>query len=82
MHRNDVRTARDQDDPPPTVTALRLELARPDYQRRWAYGGLPVPIDGTPNGAQAALLIGESRDVTIGKNSIGSLIELGESFTS
>jgi cytochrome P450 len=26
----------------------RLELTRPDYQARWDYGGMPVPIDGMP----------------------------------
>ncbi|MEU9804508.1 cytochrome P450 [Mycobacterium sp. NPDC050853] len=26
----------------------RLELARPDYQPHWDYGGMPVPIDGMP----------------------------------
>jgi cytochrome P450 len=26
----------------------RLELARPGYQPRWDYGGIPVPIDGMP----------------------------------
>ncbi|MEG7364309.1 cytochrome P450, partial [Pseudomonas citronellolis] len=24
----------------------RLELPRPDYQPRWDYGGMPVPMDG------------------------------------
>ena len=26
----------------------RLELARPGYQPRWDYGGLPIPMDGMP----------------------------------
>ncbi|QUR66807.1 cytochrome P450 [Mycobacterium spongiae] len=26
----------------------RLELARPDYQPRWDYGGMPIPLDGMP----------------------------------
>ena len=26
----------------------RLELARPGYQPRWDYGGMPVPMDGMP----------------------------------
>jgi cytochrome P450 len=26
----------------------RLELARPGYQPRWDYGGMPIPIDGMP----------------------------------
>jgi cytochrome P450 len=26
----------------------RLELARPDYQPRWDYSGMPVPMDGMP----------------------------------
>ncbi|MDT5048978.1 MAG: hypothetical protein QOG75_4876 [Mycobacterium sp.] len=26
----------------------RLELARPDYQPRWDYGGMPLPADGMP----------------------------------
>jgi cytochrome P450 len=26
----------------------RLELVRPDYQPRWDYGGMPVPMDGMP----------------------------------
>lgn len=26
----------------------RLELARPDYQPRWDYGGMPLPMDGMP----------------------------------
>ncbi len=26
----------------------RLELPRPDYQPRWDYGGMPVPMDGMP----------------------------------
>jgi cytochrome P450 len=26
----------------------RLELARPGYQARWDYGGIPIPVDGMP----------------------------------
>jgi cytochrome P450 len=26
----------------------RLELTRPDYQPRWEYGGMPLPLDGMP----------------------------------
>jgi cytochrome P450 len=26
----------------------RLELARPDYQPRYDYGGMPIPMDGMP----------------------------------
>jgi cytochrome P450 len=26
----------------------RLELPRPDYQPRWDYGGMPIPVDGMP----------------------------------
>lgn len=26
----------------------RLELARPGYQPRWDYGGMPIPMDGMP----------------------------------
>ena len=26
----------------------RLELARPNYQPRWDYGGIPIPVDGMP----------------------------------
>jgi cytochrome P450 len=26
----------------------RLELARPGYQPRWDYGGVPIPTDGMP----------------------------------
>jgi hypothetical protein len=26
----------------------RLELARPGYQPRWDYGGMPIPVDGMP----------------------------------
>jgi cytochrome P450 len=26
----------------------RLELARPGYQPKWDYGGMPIPMDGMP----------------------------------
>jgi cytochrome P450 len=30
------------------LRAYRLELARPGYQPRWDYGGMPIPMDGMP----------------------------------
>jgi cytochrome P450 len=30
------------------LRCYRLELARPDYQPHWDYGGMPVPMDGMP----------------------------------
>ena len=48
VHRDGVRPAGDQDDHAPIAAPVPAGTARPDYQPRWDYGGMPVPMDGMP----------------------------------